>query len=119
MTSWFRVACVALGAVLIAGCSEGGSNPSAFAGCYTPALHPDVDVAQSSASQTWMRLDTTVHASATGATAYTVSVGGLTPDAMSFPWRGWWSPLGADSLEVIWTSGTFGLMYGLRLRSDG
>lgn len=105
------ILCIPLAFLLVA-CREAGPDVAAFAGCYAPLLHPELDGAGgATGTRSWMRLDSTLEVRAVGGPAY--RVGFDSSLARTNLWKGWWRPVGRDSVEVVWSTGTFSREYRL------
>jgi hypothetical protein len=104
-------------ALFLGGCSGAEPSLAPFTGCYKPLLHPGLDPANRvSSERDWMRFDTLPEPRATGRKAYRVEF-----DKSLLPvhlFTGWWRPVSRDSIELVWSTGTFSQKYLMRRSGD-
>lgn len=111
-----RITGLAVPVILMMSCGQAKLAPQSFAGCYSPALHPDLDSLNAvGGNPTWMRLDTVLEPRAIGMPGYRIILD-TTSASTSGLWHGWWRPTGDDSLEIVWSASGFIIRdYRLRL----
>lgn len=108
-------------AAAAAGCSPQPSvSPAQVAGCYEPGIGPflETEMATSSVVSHWVALDSISEEQA----PVTVAFEARLPVGYQHPrgtFRGWWEPLGRDSLVVFWDRNGWSLEVRLEWSADG